>query len=162
MTGPELHLFSLNYKPVCFLSICSTPFSDLDRDSKALIFTKCALYLLFLLMFLLLYHPLPIPISFSPLQAFGGLQRGPRASFSLPLPSSHSESPNEMLMQHPSYFIEKFHARVGTSQGTAAQNVSCNCHVFSLKDWRTCMCAFLRKKTKTSTLALVNKESKCP
>ena len=32
--GPGLYLFNLNSKPVCFLSICSSPFNDLDGDSK--------------------------------------------------------------------------------------------------------------------------------
>ena len=164
MTGPELHLFSLNYKPVCFLSIW-TPFSDLDRDSKALIFTEmCIVCLLLPLMFLLLYHPLPIPISFS--LGFGGPQRGPRASFSLPFPHLTLSPLNEMLMQHPSYFIEKFHAQSWHfPRDSCTKRVSCNCHVFSLKDWQACMCTFLRKKKKnpkSSTLALVNKESKCP
>lgn len=165
MTGPGLHLFSLNYKPVCFLSICSTPFSDLDRDSKALIFTEmCIVCLLFPLMFLFLYHPLPIPISFS--LGFGGPQRGPWASFSLPFPHLTLSSLNEMLMQHPSYFIEKFHAQSWHfPRDSCTKRVSCNCHVFSLKDWWDCMCALLRgKKTpqNPNTLALVNKEPKCP
>ena len=82
VTGQD-YTFSLSYEPVCFLSTCLTPFSDLARDSKALTFAEmCIVRLLLPLMFLFLDHPLPLPISFN--LGFGRPQRGPRPAFLSP------------------------------------------------------------------------------
>ena len=104
----------------------------------------------FHLMFPLLYPSALTPIPSLAVRALVVLKGGPELAFLSPSPSA-SEFLYEMLMQHLSYFIEKFCAQSWHfPRDSCTKRVSCNCHVFSFchqvfppsKDWRACVCSF--------------------